>query len=199
MNIFGLRLIFWAGIPFLVFGLVWIVPLFPYWVRYSWPWPMLLLGHTLLGCGSAFVGAFLMFDGWYRSHHEQRWFAKHSSVEALKAMPWDEFERLVGATFKRWKFHVKAQGGAHADGGIDLIVSKNGKSYLVQCKRYKGSVGVPVVREMFGVMTAEKLDGVYLMTSGTFTKECWKFAKGKPIKLISGEMLAKILQDTADK
>jgi HJR/Mrr/RecB family endonuclease len=199
MMLFGLRISFWAGIPFFIGGLIWSYPLIPYWVHAASPWPMLLIGHTLIGGGCLVTGTFLMFDGWIRSHHDQRMFEKYADVEALKSMPWDKFERLVAATFRRWKFQVQVQGGGHADGGIDLIVSKAGKKYLVQCKRYKGSVGVSVVREMFGVMVSEGFHGVYLMTSGTFTKEGRKFAEGKPMKLIPGTTLAKILADTAEK
>lgn len=193
-----MKLTFYTGILFSIAGCIWSIPVAPFWLN-PWPWPIDIFGHTLLSGGLILIGLTMMIGEHTRYSKHKKWLLRHSKVDALKAMPWDEFERLVGATFKLWGFKVHTHGGNHADGGIDLIVSKSGKRHLVQCKRYKGSVGVPVVREMFGVMVSENLDGVYLMTSGTFTKECWNFAKNKPIKLISGEALAKIISDVAQK
>lgn len=195
---YNMRLTFYAGIMLAIAGFVWAIPVAPYWLD-PWPWPIQIFGHTFLSVGLLCVGFTMTLGEHFRYAKHKKWLMRHARVDALKAMPWDEFERLVGATFKLWGFKVHTHGGNHADGGIDLIVSKRGKRHLVQCKRYKGSVGVPVIREMFGVMVSEKLDGVYLMTSGTFTKECWVFAKDKPIKLISGEALARILEEVSKK
>jgi restriction system protein len=46
-------------------------------------------------------------------------------------------------------------GGGGADGGVDLVLTKPGKSggekFLVQCKQWRAyKVGVDVVRELYG-------------------------------------------------
>ena len=195
-----MRVSFYAGLILVVASAIWAVPLIPLWLNAAQsPLSFVAMGHSLLVAGGLLSGLTLSLSEHFRYSKHKKWLARHARVDALKAMPWEEFERLVGATFKQWGFRVQAQGGGHADGGIDLIVHKKGKRYLVQCKRYKGSVGVPVIREMFGVMVAEKFDGVYIMTSGKFTKESWAFAKGKPMKLISGEALARILDEVSAK
>jgi restriction system protein len=191
-----LTLTFWFGALVTFSAFCFAVPLLPYWWAGK-PLAFQQLGQALACGAGGFVGIVLMFAEYGAYRKKKRWFERHAKQDALKAMPWDEFERLVGSTFRQWGFKVEDQGGARADGGIDLIVWKKGKKYLVQCKRYKGSVGVPIVREIFGVMISEKFDGAYIMTSGHFTKESWAFAKGKPMKLISGEALAKILEETA--
>ena len=55
----------------------------------------------------------------------------------------------------------------------------------MQCKHWKAwKVNVKPVRELFGVMTAEKADSAIFITSGEYTSEALKFAEGKPIELI---------------
>jgi restriction system protein len=194
----GKGLSFYAGCLLLLASCIWLAPIG--WVL--WQGEVLRPEEkikALLGVIGACMAGFLLFAGYAAYLRKRKWFAKYAKESALKEMPWDEFERLVGSTFKLWGFKVQQQGGAHADGGIDLIVRKGGKKFLVQCKRYKGSVGVSIVREIFGVMVSEKFDGAYILTSGHFTKEGWAFAKGKPMKLISGAALANILMQTMEK
>lgn len=79
---------------------------------------------------------------------------------------------------------------ASGDGGIDLIAYNrqpllSGK-YIIQCKRYTGSVGEPIIRDLYGVVMSEWANKGILMTTGTFTKSAKNFADGKPIELIDG-------------
>jgi restriction system protein len=113
-----------------------------------------------------------------------------SSMETIRSMSWQEFELLVGEAFKRKGFDVRENGGGGADGGIDLILSKNGKKSIVQCKRWKTfSIGVPLIRELYGVMTAERANDCIFVSSGNYTAEARLFAEGKPIWLIDGSEL----------
>lgn len=71
-----------------------------------------------------------------------------------------------------------------------MRLRKDGKLTLVQCKhRQSGTVGVPVVREMFGLMHHEKADAVIITTTSRFTPEAEAFAEGKPVTLITGSQL----------
>ncbi len=74
------------------------------------------------------------------------------AADALDGMSWQQFELLVGEAFRLQGYQVTETGG----GGIDLVLRKGGEKYLVQCKQWKSfSVGVPVVRELYGVMAAK--------------------------------------------
>lgn len=117
-----------------------------------------------------------------------------SSLDTIRSMSWQEFELLVAEAFKRKGFEVKENGGGGADGGIDLILTKNGKKSIVQCKRWKAfSVGVPLIRELFGVMTAERANDCIFVSSGNYTAEARLFAEGKPIWLIDGSELLNLV------
>lgn len=123
-------------------------------------------------------------------------FASAKDIEAIRAMSWREFETLVGEAYRRQGYTVEETGGGGADGGVDLILRGKGQKILVQCKQWRSfKVGVKVVREMFGIMVAERAHRVILVTSGVYTQESYAFARGKPIDLVNGKALVQLIRD----
>lgn len=119
---------------------------------------------------------------------------QQSSIESIRDMSWQDFELLVGEAFRRKGFEVREKGGGGADGGIDLVLTKNGKKSIVQCKRWKTfSIGVPLIRELYGVMTAERANDCIFVSSGDYTAEARLFAEDKPIWLIDGAELLELV------
>jgi len=117
-------------------------------------------------------------------------------IEAIRAMSWREFETLVGEAYRRQGYSVEETGGGGADGGIDLVLRGKGQKILVQCKQWRSfKVGVKVVREMYGIMVAERADRVIAVTSGVYTQESCVFARDKPIELIDGKALVEMIRD----
>lgn len=117
------------------------------------------------------------------------------STFALNNMTWQEFEMLVGEAFRRGGYSIEESGGGGADGGIDLVLHKNGEKSLVQCKQWRAyKVGVQVIRELYGVMAAEGAAHGFVVTSGVFTQEARAFADGRNIDLIDGAELATIIR-----
>jgi restriction system protein len=119
-----------------------------------------------------------------------------SGADALQGMSWQEFEMLVGEGFKRRGYGVRETGGGGADGGVDLVLTKGGERFFVQCKQWRAfKVGVSTARELYGVMAAEGASGGFVVTSGRFTKDAEAFAAGRNIRLIDGVELVQLLQD----
>lgn len=113
-----------------------------------------------------------------------------ASIQTLRETSWGDFEVLVGEVFRRKGFTVQENMSGGADGGIDLLLLKDGESHIVQCKQWrKSKVGVQIVREMFGVLKASSAKTVYIVSSGHFTKEAITFAAELPITLIDGDEL----------
>ena len=109
-------------------------------------------------------------------------------------MPWDEFENLLAAAFRRIGYEVEERGGGGPDGGVDLVLREPGMTTLVQCKHWKSwKVGVGVVRELYGVMNSEAAERGAIVTSGTFTGDAEAFARGKEIDLVDGAKLRTLL------
>lgn len=111
----------------------------------------------------------------------------------LADMNWQDFEILIGELFRRAGFTVTETGGTQADGGVDLVLRKDGETHLVQCKHWRAQkVGVQIVRELYGVMAARGAAGGFVVTSGQFTNEAKSFAQGRNVELVGGEELAQL-------
>jgi restriction system protein len=120
---------------------------------------------------------------------------RQTSLESLRSLTWQQFESLVGVAFQRQGYRVVESATEGPDGGVDHLLQKDGQTTVVQCKQWRVySVGVSVVRELFGVMTAEHADNAIVITSGRFTGDARAFAKGKPITLIDGRALLELVK-----
>ncbi len=120
-----------------------------------------------------------------------------TNENTLESISWREFELLVGEAFRRKGFTVQETGQGGADGGIDLVLLKDGEKYLVQCKQWRCQlVQVNVVRELFGVMAAAGAKGGFVVISGRFTEDAKAFARGKNLQLIEGAELNDMIRQS---
>lgn len=109
-----------------------------------------------------------------------------SSPKDLFDLPPNNFENMVVELFTA-RGHKANKTGAIGDHGVDVVVqAKNGEKWVAQCKRWRGNVGEPVIRDFYGVMHHEKADRGMIITTGTFTPQAREWAKGKPLDLIEG-------------
>jgi len=139
-------------------------------------------------------GIFAAGSFWF-ARSRRRLVDNQTSLESLRHTPWKQFEFLVAEAYRRQGYAVEYSLGRGADGGVDLILRRDGRTVLVQCKQWKTySVGAPVIREMFGVQTAEQADEGIVVTSGNFTCAARSFAQGKPIQLLDGPQLLALVQ-----
>jgi restriction system protein len=60
-----------------------------------------------------------------------------SQYDPIKNMSWQHFETLVSAFFREQGYTVIDRGGMGADGGVDILLKKDGKKIIVQCKHWK--------------------------------------------------------------
>jgi hypothetical protein len=110
-------------------------------------------------------------------------FASCAQVEQVKALDPQSFEDLVGIAFERLGYTVQRTPST-GDQGVDLFIRKNGGLGIVQCKRYDGSVGARILRELCGAMVHYGADEAYLVTTGRVTRPARKWCESKPIRLI---------------
>jgi restriction system protein len=101
--------------------------------------------------------------------------------------------------FRLHGFRVAETGGGGADGGVDLVLTKGGEKFLVQCKQWKAyKVGVDTVRELYGVMAARGATGGFVVTSGTFSGDAQEFAQGRNVNLMDGARLFGLIRQAKD-
>jgi len=99
-----------------------------------------------------------------------------------------EVYRMRGA--KAWRT------GATGDHGVDVVVeTPRGEKWVVQCKRWRGWVGEPQVRDFYGTMQHEKAHKGVLVTTGTFSNAARRWVQGKPLSLVDGKTFLKAWKD----
>ena len=109
---------------------------------------------------------------------------RETITKRLSEMDWFQFEKLMAMIFSSQDYQVTRRGGAKADGGIDLIVEKDGKRVAVQCKHWKSwKVGVRNIRELKGALSIESLDSGVLVTIVGYTQEALELGKKQGIVL----------------
>jgi len=123
---------------------------------------------------------------WKRGQFQQK-ANKLNSVEDLLRLSPTEYEQMVVELYQLLGHQAKRT-GAVGDHGVDVVVqAQNGEKWIVQCKRWRGMVGEPVIRDFYGVMHHEKADQGAVITAGRFTPQAQEWARGKPIHLYDGE------------
>jgi restriction system protein len=131
-----------------------------------------------------------------RSFLIRRKFDQQTSLEDIRKLSWQQFEIIVGEAFRRLGYRVMENGGGGADGGIDLVLDREGQRFFVQYKQWKVlKVGVKPVRELAGVMSAKGVRDGFFVTSGTYTSEAREFAEEAGISLVDGDSLERMVRD----
>ncbi|MCY3927736.1 MAG: restriction endonuclease [Acidobacteria bacterium] len=111
------------------------------------------------------------------------------------------FERLSQELLRSSGFEAVKVIGGSGDGGIDgtALYRFSLISFPVyfQCKRHKGSIGAPVVRDFRGAM-AGRSDRGLIITTGSFTSDAKREATrdgATPLDLIDGDSLCELLKE----
>jgi restriction system protein len=68
-----------------------------------------------------------------------------------------------------------------------------GGKVVIQAKRYRHTVGVSAVRDLYGTMMSEGANKGILVTTSGYGPDAFDFAKDKPIELIDGGGLLYLL------
>ena len=111
----------------------------------------------------------------------------------LEQMDPREFELLVCDLYTRQGYRVQVTPYS-GDSGVDGYLRRDDKLYLLQCKRTKGSVGQPVLRDLFGTMTHEGAAGGIVVTTGKVSRQARKWAVGKPITFVESIELCAMIR-----
>lgn len=141
---------------------------------------------TLVAFGSA-------MQAWSRGEL----FANQTSLADIKRLSWQDFERFVGEFYRRQGYRVQESGGGGSDGGVDLVLKKNGETIYVQCKRWRNRrVGIKPTKELFATVVAENAAKGVLMTTAGFTRDAETFAASQPkLELVDGPQLVRLMNE----
>ncbi|BDT67197.1 hypothetical protein os1_13680 [Comamonadaceae bacterium OS-1] len=111
-----------------------------------------------------------------------------------------EFEILVSNLFTRMGLDTKLTRSSR-DGGVDAVAFDTrpvlGGKVVIQAKRYRDTVGVSAVRDLYGTMMNEGANKGILVCTSRYGPDAYNFSKDKPIELIDGGGLLYLLREHA--
>jgi restriction system protein len=105
-----------------------------------------------------------------------------------------DFEDLACQLFERLGYEVEPTEYV-GDSGADGYLYRGGEKTVMQCKRVKGSVGEPVLRDLFGTMHASGLTSAIVMTTGKVSDQARRWVDGKPIRIIELDELRTLIEE----
>lgn len=116
----------------------------------------------------------------------------------LRLLTAEEFEWLVGETFRREGWTVRETGRQDApDGNIDLELTRNGLRKIVQCKRWESwQIKVDEIQRFAGTLLREGLPGsagIFVTLSG-FTEHARAEVRKTGVTLIDGRELYSMIE-----
>lgn len=103
--------------------------------------------------------------------------------EILDQLTYRQFEEIVCDLFEKKGYNVKLTKQTR-DGGKDVIIVNHSLLgelvFYAECKKYARTrpVGVGLVRELYGTVSADRVTAGILITSSYFTDDAWRF-RGK--------------------
>ena len=108
-----------------------------------------------------------------------------------------QFESLIQNLFEKIGLDTR-QTRPSRDGGVDCVAYNTdpilGGKVVIQAKRYKHTVGVSAVRDLYGTLQNEGASKGILVTTSQYGKASYDFAQGKPIELFDGANLLYLLE-----
>lgn len=166
-------------------------------IAQSWMLWLIILGIIIL---RLFVDIWLpkIFKEWrinrkFKRGEEYR--SDEDLIGWLRRLKPDEFEEYIANLFNRLGYQSEKVGGSY-DGGIDVIIRKNGDVGYIQCKKFIiQEVSVGAVRDFYGAFVSNGANSKgYFITTNKFTLEAIKFAEDKPMELIDRFKLIKYIK-----
>ena len=107
-----------------------------------------------------------------------------------------EFESLITNLFEKMGLETR-QTRPSRDGGVDCVAYDPrpifGGKVVIQAKRYKNTVGVSAVRDLYGTVQNEGASKGILVTTSGFGRASFEFADRKPLELLDGSNLLYLL------
>ena len=147
-----------------------------------------------LGWGLTLAVVWIVLIWRYRQRTTRRQFVAATREQMITMEP-EAFEHYIAELFHEKGYRVIHRGRS-GDHGVDLEITSPKKA-IVQCKRYQGTVGEDVVRDLYGTLMHERVARAFLVTTGEISQSAMNWAREKPITLIDGATLVVIASSLA--
>lgn len=112
----------------------------------------------------------------------------------IRSLSPQQFENVVADIFSKLGYIVK-QTPYSNDGGRDAILTKDGKTYLLECKLYSpdNTIGRRDLQIFFAAMQGDKAGKGFYVNTGRFASTAKEYAKANNIELIGIDKLVEMM------
>lgn len=123
---------------------------------------------------------------------------------SLKSVNFDnmsgqKFEKFCAKVLRLNGFtKVKVTKGS-GDRGVDILATKNGVKYAIQCKRHSRNIGNKAVQEIYSGRAIYHADVAVVMTNRYFTKQAEEDARVLKVQLWGRNKLKKLIRLADDE
>ncbi len=104
-----------------------------------------------------------------------------------------DFETLACDLHARMGYEVETTSYS-GDNGADGFLRKDGELTILQAKRVRGSVGEPILRDLFGTMHSFDAKFGVVVTTGKVSQQARTWSANKPIRIIELDELSSLIQ-----
>ncbi|MFH0906597.1 MAG: restriction endonuclease [archaeon] len=106
-----------------------------------------------------------------------------------------EFEDFLIKLYKKMNYKIIEHTKLSNDQGADLVVEKEDIKYVVQAKKYKGSVGNDAIQAVVASIKHYKANKGIVITNSNFTRQAKELAESNKVELIDREDLKKLIKE----
>ncbi len=103
------------------------------------------------------------------------------------------FEELLLTAFKEKGYQISRNKSYSGDGGLDGMIHRDGKTYLVQAKRYDSLIKNKHVIEFCRLVSTKHVHGGFFVHTGKTPYAAWNSIKNTNVKIISGKKLVSLI------
>ena len=138
-------------------------------------------------------GAGISFVRRLRQRRQHVEAVNHPDPSILDRISGSDFENLTAEVFRRKGYRVVARSG----NGADLEAWSGKDKYLVVTRQWRSNqVGLAGVKDLVDSILAENAAGGFIVASGSFTEDAWKFAEGRSVEMISSNYMLRLIMET---
>lgn len=125
-------------------------------------------------------------------------FTPERTIGYLRSVDPFVFEELVLLSFRKAGYHIQRNKRYTGDGGLDGRMSKDGRRWLLQMKRYSGHIDAADVRAFAGLCREHGACGAFVHTGRTGGAAREAVREAENVFIISGERLWRLIARSED-
>jgi restriction system protein len=145
--------------------------------------PMLVLGAAWDSIGGLFSSRVRAYTKYKRAKREYDAWLLRTKREFWLALPGLRFEQELALLYGRLGYEVQLTPPS-GDKGVDLVLRRDGRTSIVQCKATQRPVGPNIARELYGTLIEAGADEAILASLGGCTPGVREFIRDKPMRLL---------------